>query len=141
MISIRLVFMKIILFSTVYFTTTYWYIFAPTVLLNFFTKEMFCKAVSTSVKLARVPTVVPVRTLITCTNTDSYRRMNHASLSPMYIQKRTFMGPLLRYATQFLASIGGTSIRAFFQAFQQAAGMYLIVISLLIIKLLMNSPS
>lgn len=28
----------------------------------------------------------------------------------------------MRYVTQFLASLGGTSIRAFFQAFQQAAG-------------------
>lgn len=41
----------------------------------------------------------------------------------VYMQRRTFMGPLMRYLTQFVASIGGTSIRAFFQAFQQAAGI------------------
>lgn len=32
---------------------------------------------------------------------------------------------MMRYVTQFLASLGGTSIRAFFQAFQQAAGSVL----------------
>lgn len=84
---------------------------------------MFRYALRTPVKVMKVPAVVPVRTIITCTNTHYYNPVKPILNQSVYVQKRTFMGPLLRYATQFLASIGGTSIRAFFQAFQQAAGM------------------
>lgn len=85
---------------------------------------MFCNALRTSVKVVRVPTVVPLRTIITCTNHNHYNAVKPIMNQHMYMQRRTFMGPLMRYLTQFVASIGGTSIRAFFQAFQQAAGIY-----------------
>lgn len=83
---------------------------------------MLATALRSSVKVVRVPVVVPVRTLLTCSNHSAMGCLPQRKDSQVYVQKRTFLGPLFRYATQFLASLGGTSIRAFFQAFQQAAG-------------------
>lgn len=83
---------------------------------------MWSSALRLSAKTVKPQFVVPVRTMLTCTNPSSLnqRRQNYAPM--VYQQRRTFMGPLIRIMTQFLASVGGTSIRAFFQAFQQAAG-------------------
>ena len=83
---------------------------------------MFSNALRTSIQVVKARPVVPVRTIITCTRYNRYSPVESIKHQHVMVQKRTFMGPLIRYMTQFLASIGGTSIRAFFQAFQQAAG-------------------
>ncbi|KAK8827983.1 Pam16p, TIM16 [Blastocystis sp. ATCC 50177/Nand II] len=82
---------------------------------------MFTSALRCSPKLVRLSAVNPARTILTCTNHSAMGSLQHRKESHLYVQRRTFLGPLMRYATQFLASLGGTSIRAFFQAFQQAA--------------------
>ena len=85
-------------------------------------ERMFSNALRTSIQVVKARPVVPVRTIITCTRYNRYSPVESIKHQHVMVQKRTFMGPLIRYMTQFLASIGGTSIRAFFQAFQPAAG-------------------
>ena len=94
----------------------------PVFLLHIEAAAMFTSALRCSPKLVRLSAVNPARTILTCTNHSAMGSLQHRKESHLYVQRRTFLGPLMRYATQFLASLGGTSIRAFFQAFQQAAG-------------------
>ncbi|KAK8815662.1 hypothetical protein WA538_004787, partial [Blastocystis sp. DL] len=82
---------------------------------------MLSNVIRLSSKTLKTQAVVPVRTIMTCTNHNAFTAQKTPYSPLIYEQKRTFLGPLMRYATQFLASLGGTSIRAFFQAFQQAA--------------------
>ncbi|KNB46760.1 hypothetical protein JH06_1408 [Blastocystis sp. subtype 4] len=82
---------------------------------------MLSFAIRHTASIGKTQIVAPVRTIVTCANHNVFtpQRTNYTPL--VYQQKRTFLGPMMRYVTQFLASLGGTSIRAFFQAFQQAA--------------------
>ena len=86
---------------------------------------MLSTVVRHTTRIGKTQIVAPVRMIVTCANHSVFtpQRTNFTPL--MYQQKRTFLGPVMRYVTQFLASLGGTSIRAFFQAFQQAAGSML----------------
>ena len=89
--------------------------------------NMLSNVIRLSSKTLKTQAVVPVRTIMTCTNHNAFTAQKTPYSPLIYEQKRTFLGPLMRYATQFLASLGGTSIRAFFQAFQQAAGIDLMI--------------
>ena len=86
---------------------------------------MLSFAIRHTASIGKTQIVAPVRTIVTCANHNVFtpQRTNYTPL--VYQQKRTFLGPMMRYVTQFLASLGGTSIRAFFQAFQHAAGRVL----------------
>ena len=87
---------------------------------------MWSSAIRLSSKAIKPQIIAPVRTIMTCTNPPSLNNRRQGYAPMVYQQKRTFMGPVIRIVTQFLASLGGTSIRAFFQAFQQAAGILFI---------------
>ena len=87
---------------------------------------MWSSALRLSSKAVKPQIIAPVRTIMTCTNPPSLNNRRQTYAPMMYQQKRTFLGPVMRIMTQFLASLGGTSIRAFFQAFQQAAGILFI---------------
>ena len=89
--------------------------------------NMLSNVIRLSSKTLKTQAVVPVRTIMTCTNHNAFTAQKTPYSPLIYEQKRTFLGPLMRYATQFLASLDGTSIRAFFQAFQQAAGIDLMM--------------
>ena len=86
---------------------------------------MLSFAIRHTASIGKTQIVAPVRTIVTCANHNVFTPQRTKYTPLVYQQKRTFLGPMMRYVTQFLASLGGTSIRAFFQAFQQAAGSVL----------------
>lgn len=84
---------------------------------------MLCNAIRTSVKVLRVPMVVPMRSMMTCTNYRPNTNLHRSRPGQLYVQRRTFWGPVVRLLTQFAATFTSSSIRAFFQAFQEASGL------------------
>ena len=85
---------------------------------------MFSNAIRTSIKALRVPAVVPLRSMMTCTNYRPNMILHRSHPGQLYVQRRTFWGPVVRLATQLVASLTSTTIRAFFQAFQEASGLF-----------------
>lgn len=82
---------------------------------------MFSNVIRTSMKTLRVPVVVPMRSMMTCTNYRPNTSLNRYHAGQLYVQRRTFWGPVIRILTQVAASLTSSSLRAFFQAFQEAA--------------------
>ena len=85
---------------------------------------MFSIAIRTSIKALRVPAVVPLRSMMTCTNYRPNMNLHRSHPGQLSVQRRTFWGPVVRLATQLVASLTSTTIRAFFQAFQEASGLF-----------------